>query len=196
MSFFNVQNFQAQVLGRGLAKTNRFEVFIQNPTPLRLNRESSNETFTPIGRLLALSPISDQAEISLLCEQAAFPFLNIQTKPYRIYGPTYPRPVVSDYGGEGVALTFHLDRSMKVKTFFDNWMQTTVAESSYNVRYKRDYATTVEIKQLDELDNITYQIVLEDAFPRSMNLVELNQASQNQTHRLTVLFAYRNWSRR
>ena len=34
---------------------------------------------------------------------------------------------------------------------------------------------------------------LYEAFPRSVNLLELNNSAQNQTHRLNVLFAYHYW---
>lgn len=174
MANFSLQNFQAQVLGFGLARTNRFEVFINVPQCLG-------------GR--------DGRTISLLCEQASLPQLNINTKSYRIYGPAYPRPVTSEYGGEGIPLTFHVDRDMKVKRFFEDWMERVVDRDNFNVAYKSTYTTFMYISQLDEANNITYTIDVEDAFPRSMNLMELNNNSQNQTHRLTVLFAYRKWRR-
>ena len=54
---------------------------------------------------------------------------------------------------------------------------------------------SIYIRQLDEADNVTYEIELLDAFPRSMNLLELNNSAQNQTHRLNIIFAYRYWRR-
>lgn len=179
MAFFNLQNFKAIVLGEGLARTNRFEVFIQPP------------------RILApesVSILQENQRVSLLCEQASFPQLNINTKQYRIYGPAYPRPVTSEYGGEGLPMTFHVDRNMLTKRFFDAWITSVVSDTNYNVSYKENYVSdSVEIAQLDEAENITYQIRLIDAFPRSMNIMELNNSAQSQTHRLTVLFAYRKW---
>ena len=52
---------------------------------------------------------------------------------------------------------------------------------------------TIIFQPLDEQDNVTYEIELSEAFPRSLNLLELNNSAQNQTHRLNVLFAYRYW---
>lgn len=181
MAHFNLQNFQSLVLGQGLARTNRFEVFIDPPKVLAPG---------------AVSILQQNQKVSLLCEQASFPQLNINTKSYRIYGPAYQRPVTSEYGGEGIPLTFHVDRNMEVKKFFDSWMTSIVSDNNYTVSYKESYVSqSVEIKQLDEADNYTYGVRLIDAFPRSMNLMELNNGAQNQTHRLTVLFAYRKWER-
>lgn len=171
---FSLSKFKSQVLGKGLARSNRFEVLILPPQGLRANRNSSDT-------------------VSLLCEQASFPMLSINTKPFRIYGPSYQRPTGIEYGGEGLPFTFHVDREMKVKNFFDEWMQLIVNKDTFNVTYQREYITDITIKQLDEADNVTYTAVLKDAFPRNMNLMDLNHSSQSQTHRLTVLFAYRKW---
>lgn len=179
MAYFNLQNFKSVVLGQGLARTNRFEVFIDPPRVLAPE---------------AVGILQENQKVSLLCEQASFPQLNINTKAYRIYGPSYQRPVTSEYGGEGIPLTFHVDRNMNVKRFFDAWMTSVISDSNYNVSYQKDYVSdSIEIRQLDEANNITYQIRLLETFPRSMNLMELNNGAQNQTHRLTVLFAYRKW---
>lgn len=197
---FNLSEFQSQVLGRGLARVNRFEVVIPKPIRVRALPQVSLLSFI-IG--LAVNGIDDISNllrtetdrVSLLCEQSNFPLLNINVKPYRIFGPTYQRPVVSDYGGDGLPMTFHLDRQMHVKTFFDTWIQTTINKDTFTVAYQEDYAVDIEIFQLDETNFRTYGVKLIDAFPRSLNTIELNNAAQGQTHRMIVLFAYRKWER-
>lgn len=169
-----IENFVSEIRLSSLARTNRFEVLISLPRALSSRTE-------------------DARLISLYCEQASLPMLNISTKPLKIFGPSYQRPVSSEYGGEGVSLTFHVDRDMRVKRFFDDWMHRIVEENTFLVNYAEEYTSKVIVRQLDEEDNVTYEIELQDAFPRSMNLMDLNNNSQNQTHRLTVLMAYRKW---
>ena len=199
-SRFQLSEFQSQVLGRGLARPSRFEVVI--PKPLRVTGLPQVSLFQFVVGLFVngIEDISNllrtqSDRVSLLCEQASIPMLNLNTKPYRIYGPPHQRPVVSDFGGDGIPLTFHVDRQMQVKNFFDAWIQTTVNKDTFNVAFQEDYAVEVEIFQLDEQNNRTYGIKLVEAFPRSLNLMELNHNAQNQTHRLIVLFAYRRWER-
>ena len=74
-------------------------------------------------------------------------------------------------------------------------IEPKVNKDTFNVAFQEDYAVEVEIFQLDEQNNRTYGIKLVEAFPRSLNLMELNHNAQNQTHRLIVLFAYRRWER-
>ena len=119
--------------------------------------------------------------------------MTVSTKPYRIYGAIYQRPVSSDVNGDGITLSFYVDNQMEVKSFFDSWMFKVVNPNSFNVSYQKDYVSQIKIAQLDEENNEQYSIYLEDAFPRAINLLDLNMASTNQVHKLNVTFAYRRW---
>ena len=174
-SNFNLSQFIGAVRKDSFARVNRFEVFINAPSTL-------------LGK-----NISNAGAVSLYCEMASLPPVNISTKSFKIFGPTYQRPFGAEYGGEGISLTFHVDRDMQVKKFFDEWTARVVDPDSGLVGYQDDYISTIRLRQLDEQDNVTYEIELSEAFPRSLNLLELNNSAQNQTHRLNVLFAYRYW---
>jgi hypothetical protein len=172
---FSLSRFQSEVKTQGLARTNRFEVQIAPP---------------------GVAKERDLAELSsLFVEVANLPPLNINVKPFKMFGPNHQRPISSDYGGDGLSMTFHLDRSMKLKRFFDDWMESVVNRDAFTVRYQKDYITTITLRQLDEQDDINYELELLEAFPRSMNIVEFNNSAANQTQRLTVVFAYRYWRR-
>ncbi len=173
MSKFSLPNFQAQILGgRGLAKTNRFEITIFPPPAL-----------SQYGHL-----------VSLLCEQANLPMLNIGVKPFRIHNtPAYQRPVSIDYGGEGLSFIFHIDGGAFVKKFFDDWCHMIIDGQTFGVNYQDNYATSVHVAQLNEMDQAIYEVEFTEAFPRNINLVQLDNSAQNQTQRLTVMFNYRLW---
>lgn len=172
---FNLNQFIGAVRSDSLARVNRFEIILNAPITL------SGKNYANSG------------PVSLYCEMASLPMVNISTKAFKIFGPTYQRPYGAEYGGDGIAFTFHVDRDMQVKKFFDNWTAMVVDPDSGLVGYQEEYATTIKVRQLDEQDNITYELELLEAFPRSINLLELNNSAQNQTHRLNVLFAYRYW---
>ena len=173
-SNFNLSQFLSQSRKDSFARVNRFEVFILSPLALSKNKR-------------------DAVSVSLYCEMASLPPVNISTKSFKIFGPTYQRPFSAEYGGEGISLTFHVDRDMRVKKFFDEWTASVVDPKTGFVGFQEDYISTIKLKQLNEQDEVTYELELEEAFPRSVNLLELNNSAQNQTHRLNVLFAYRYW---
>lgn len=176
MAQFSLSDFKAQIFRKGLARQNRFEVTIPNP-PVSADRGANRA-------------------VNLLVDSAQFPLLSLQTKPFKIFGPSYQMPYSSEYGGEGVPIQFHVDRDMTVKRFFDQWMEAIVvggSQSSFAVNYQSNYTTDIQIKQLDEQENIVYGVTLIDAFPRFMNVLELSNSSQNETHKLNITFAFRYW---
>jgi hypothetical protein len=173
---FSLRNFRSEVSRRGLARPTRFEVII--PTPIGL-RSSFTSQETNI--------------VSLFCEAAVLPPQIIGVKQQRIIGPAYQRPVGVEFGGEGLPMTFLLDQQMDVKGFFDSWLNKVVHPFQFYVSYPDQYVTNIDIHQLDEQNNYTYSIRLVDAFPRSMNIVDLNHSNQNQISKLNVNFAYRRW---
>ena len=172
---FNLSLFITAIREDSLARVNRFEVMIQPPKGM----SDVNKSYASFS--------------SLYCEMASLPPVNISTKSFKIFGPTYQRPFGAEYGGEGVSLTFHVDRDMNVKKFFDEWSAVVVDPDSGLVNYQENYTSTITLRQLDEQENVTYELELYEAFPRSVNPLELNNSAQNQTHRLNVLFAYRYW---
>lgn len=173
---FRLQDFISEVKTKGLARVNRFEVIITPPQFIGASYLEFNR-------------------VSLLCEISNFPPINLSVKPFKIFGPSYQRPFTSEYGGDGMSMTFHVDREMKVKKFFDDWIESVVDRNNFTVAYQNEYATKISIRQLDEANNVNYEIELLEAFPRSMTLMDLNHSAQNQTHRLNIIFAYRYWRR-
>lgn len=174
----SLKEFIATVKTEGVARPNRFRVDIMVPTSL-----------SPYVQAPAMA-----RRLNLYCESANFPAQSIGVRQQRIYGPNYQRPYNVDYGGEGMTMTFNLDRDMKIKAFFDAWMGQIIDPIQYFAYHQKHYISNrIIIEQLDEQDRVKYGISIEDAFPRSMSLLELNQSSQNQVHKLNVTFAYRRW---
>ena len=190
MATFDLNAFQSQVFSKGLAENNKFEMIISSP-PILANKTSLAST------------------TSMLCEISNFPPLNVMVRTMNLYGPVHQRPVAMDYGGDGIAASFYLDREMAVKIFFDTWMTSIIASDTQNVSYQKDYITDIKIRQLSDggaglqnnvifnpvgaTEESIYGVQLLEAFPRSMNLVDLNAGAQNQVSRLTVVFAFRKW---
>jgi hypothetical protein len=186
-----LEQFISQVNKLGLARTNLFDVEIGTPSCIRASGPS-------IPRL-----------VNLFCQSANFPPTNIGVRELRIAGPSYKRPYNIDYGGEGISLTFLVDRNMDVKGYFDLWMANIIDPYEFNAFYNEketQYTTDIYIRQLTETtpriaeyefiqDTVDikdkYYVKLEDAFPRNIGMIELDSSAQNSVHKLTVNFAYR-----
>jgi hypothetical protein len=91
-----------------------------------------------------------------------------------------------------VNMTFIVSGDMTERLVFDQWMELINPSSTYNFKYKTDYATDIVIRQYDLQNKLTYASVLIDAFPLAVNQLDLDWTSDNY-HRLSVTFAYTNW---
>lgn len=167
-SHFNLTNFISEIKSRGLSRPNRFEVSIARQN-------------------------SDDKLVSLFCEISNLPGVAINSKGLRIYGPAYQRPVSIEFGGETINMTFYVDSNFNVKKYFDDWLFHVVNPNSFNVQYENDFVSDIVLKQLNEKNEVMYEVTLKDAFPRSITPMDLNMSSDNQVHKLNVTFSYRKW---
>lgn len=173
---FSVENFKQHVLKKGLARANNFEVIITPPSSL------------------AGQPWNTKEDLSLMCEGTTLPQVSVGIRPLRIFGPAHHRPHSIEFGGEGLPFTFLVDQQMTQKKFFDAWITSIVNFNDFTVNLNDNYKTVIKVYQLDNAGNPVYGIELAEAFPRSVNMIELNHSMRDTFHRCTVTFTYRRWS--
>jgi len=155
-----------------IARPSRFDVLI--PVPLTLypfRNTSRNLTFR--------------------CETAQLPSRTLATAEQRFgANPTEKFPYHSQYNE--AELTFIVSDDMSEKLFFDYWLEYINPSYKFNFRYKNDYATSITINQYDVTNSKSYSINLIDAYPISVNQLDLDWSS-TEHHKLAVSFAYTYW---
>lgn len=92
-----------------------------------------------------------------------------------------------------LTMTFIVSDDMSEKIFFDQWMELINPQSTFNLKYKSDYAVDISINQYDVGNNLTYSATLIDAFPIAINQLDVDWSSMDNHHKLTVVFAYTQW---
>ena len=142
----------------GYATPNRFEVLI----------------FPPFGRRT-----EESKKVSLRCETVTLPGRNLNTlTDSNIYGPT--REIVDGVTfAEDITMTFQASSELDERVFFEEWQELAFNKKTWNIGYYNDYVNTVEIYLLDKKDKRRYGIRLVEAFPKTINATELNQATNN-----------------
>lgn len=155
-----------------VARPNKFDVEI--PVPITLI------PFRGMSRILKMR-----------CENAELPSRTFATADRKIgANPVEKFPYQPSYND--VTLTFIVDDDMETKIFFDTWQEFINPTYSFNFTYKLDYVTNVVINQYDVHNNVTYSINLIDAYPISVNQLDLDWSADGH-HKLTVVFAYSYW---
>ena len=89
-------------------------------------------------------------------------------------------------------MTFLIDGNMSEKYFFDTWLDLVNPKQTNNFNYRSEYATSILINQYGVDGKQSYSAELFDAYPISMNQLDLDWASED-VHKLTVTFAFTKW---
>lgn len=166
----NINEFKAS-FSKDIARTNKFDVNINVP-------------------LVMLPYLSSAKSLKYRCENANLPGRTLSPTEQKTYGPIEKYPYLSTYND--MDLTFIVDDDMSQKLFFDGWLNYINPQYSNNIRYKGDYATIITINQYDVTNQLSYSINLYDAYPISMNQMDLDWAGDG-LHKLVVTFAYTYW---
>lgn len=168
-----IDQFISVVRKEGLARNNRFVVYI-----------------TPPSSLLGAMP---DVKLRFLCDTATIPGMNFLSNPVTTYGEQ--REVVYNRSFEPINLEFMLDQSMEIKRFFDDWQAKIVDPISRTVSYYQDYIGIIEIYQLDYSDKEQWRYAarIHEAFPKSVAAISYT-AGGKDVSKLSVSIEYKYWT--
>jgi len=172
----SINDFKQSFKG-DIARQNRFLVFI--PTPVKFLTDINLAGQFDVTRNLVFR-----------CENAQLPGKTLATTEQRIYGPIEKHPYLATYND--IDLTFIVDDDMQQKNFFDDWLNFINPTSTNDFRYRQDYETIITVNQYTVSDDISYSVNLFNAFPVSINQLDLDWNSDGY-HKLVVTFAYTRW---
>ena len=175
----------------GLARANRFAIFMNPPTQSILNFDAQGLIASAAsGNFDANKFVNDPRDIAILCESCSFPGRQITTIEYPQQGFRQSVKYTNGYINEDISFTFHLTGDYYIKKMFDAWSNVCLDPVTYTVPYDEDYKTDVVIQQLNEQNIPVYGVKLRNAFPVSIQGIELSNASSDTTQKLTVTIAY------
>lgn len=165
-----INEFISLVKTEGLARNNRFVVYITPPASLA----------------------SPNTKLRFLCDTASLPGMNFLSNPVMTYGEQ--REVIYNRSFEPVNLEFMLDQDMEIKRYFDSWQALIVHPVSRMVNYYRNYIGTIEIHQLDgsNKEQSRYVARLHEAFPKSVAAISYSSGSKDIS-KLSVSIEYKYW---
>lgn len=139
-----------------------------------------------------LTQYDNARQLQMRCEAAELPGRSFATTDRKIgSNPVQKYPYMSTYND--VNLTFIVSDDMSEKIFFDSWMEVINPTTNFNFKYRSDYSVDISINQYDVTNNLTYVSTLIDAYPISVNQLDLDWSSMDSHHKLSVVFAYSYW---
>jgi len=152
----------------GFARTNRFGILMVPPPE-------------------AFGDTDEIRDLNILCDATSLPGRQMQT-----FETNYTRQqvkVVQSFINEDVSFTFNLTNDMFIKRLFDRWTNMIIDRSTFKKSYDSKYKRDIAIYQNDINNEKVYGVKLINAFPVSVQALELN-SSEGEIQKLTVEFTY------
>ena len=165
----NIDNFKSVITKRGgLSKANRFEIMLTLPPSI---------------------PSDDRGrDLTLMCESAQLPGKQITSIEWSLYGHNIKVP--TSFIQEDVSLVFNVTSDYYAKRVFDAWQNAVISNTTFLLAYDSEFKVDVQIRQLDENDRVVYTSHLMGAYPISVQAMTLDNNSDSQTQKVTVVLAY------
>ena len=134
--------------------------------------------------------------LDIYAKSVNIPGKNITSQDLQIYGPVIEMPTGVSYTGD-IDIVFTLTQDFYAFRWFSDWMSQIVGETTSNLNYYDNYKTNLMISPVVSVGDgsltETMMFLVEDVWPKTLSLVELNQSSQNQTAEFTVSLSFRKW---
>jgi len=178
-----IDQFKATVGKRGgVATTNRFSITVTPPTATFFNKL--------LPALLGQGPfVNDPRDVNVLCKSCSLPGKLIMTGDYDPYG-AFPRKYPQSTVVEDVEFTFLLTNDFYAKKLFDAWQSSIVDQASQLVSYDSTYKTDVFIQELNKDNTPVYAVRLKDAYPTSVNSIDLSNDNSDAVAEVSVNMTY------
>lgn len=151
----------------------------------------------------------DARTLNVLCKEVNLPGKQVMSLDHTV--GLFQEKIANGFAVEDVTMTFYVPNDYGPKKYFDAWRTAIVGEGKNGiVGYKNDYTHDIVIRQLkkpvarfgfdlgpldinlDVLGKSIYSVKLLDAFPTSLNAIQLSN-DENQIVEFSVQFSYTNW---
>jgi hypothetical protein len=145
----------------------------------------------------------DKNLIDLLCKSAALPASNLGVIEVPFRGRTVK--ISGDRTFDTWSPTFFNDKEMKIRTYFEEWLQSMNTHNGNNApKFKPSitgtdgYMATIRVKQLEknatDKGTILREYTLNHAFPTNVSQIDLAYDSNDQISEFSVEFQYSYWT--
>lgn len=193
MTDMSISNFLAKMSPRGLAYPNRYKIRIHPPTGI-LAFASGVSPYAVSGRFQqAINFINAGGVIEMMAAQVSLPSRIFDMMELRTYGVSQRIPF-SVAISETLTMMFLSSSWYAERHYFELWQSIVANVRSNTMNYPKEYLGRVEIIALDKEGKETYQVMLEDAIPTSVQQIDLGYATNNVPVFTPVSWTFKNWS--
>jgi hypothetical protein len=189
MSDFKVDIFRGVLAKQGgLAPSNKYRVELPPLNTLKKANSTMGEDEAP-----------SSSDMNYLCTTTQLPGKQLNVLSREIGIGT--KSIANGQVFAPVNLTFYMTEKYEIRKYFQYWMECVVSQKvgePMYAGYYKNYVLPVKIYQLNKgqqesIDEL-YGIELIDAFPTSMEMLQLNNQAQTAALEMTVSLSYKTYN--
>jgi len=170
-----ITNFISEVKSAGLAVSNRYTVDFTPPKSLF--GTGFNDTYF-------------QQKMLMFCSQVQLPGINLSSSQSRTFGEVREMPYERLF--DNFSLTFYVDSEMKIKYFWDSWVNSIQDSTTRAFEFYKNYITDMTVVVEDKNENATYEVKLYEVYPKTIAPIQLSY-DQKEVMQVQVTLNYRYW---
>lgn len=134
----------------------------------------------------------DMSRLRFRVQDAEFPGKVIATSEFKDYGPT--RKIAYGAMYNEVNLQFIVADDMAEKKFFSDWHNYIVDDNrGSDIEYYSNYVGQIKITQFSKQGKPSHSVILDEAYPVTVQALPLSWENTNQYHKLAVDITYRSY---
>lgn len=191
---YNISEFRSNISRHGILPTNKFLTVMTAPININLSSFSAiADTF---------NTLAAERMIYLRTDQVRIPGMSVMASDNKRYGMGVNQKMAHNAQFTDIGMSFIADREGTIYRYFYSWLNQIIdfngtanysGVPSYTVGYKDDYVTDIYIYVFDQSGTIAKTVTIMDAFPTSINEINLDWNSNNTAMKINVNFTYRDW---
>ncbi|WEM34530.1 baseplate wedge protein [Xanthomonas phage X1] len=129
--------------------------------------------------------------INIKCHTANFPQRNLVTSERAQNSSSFRVPYTQAY--DPVTFSFYADADADTRRYFDLWQNTVINVRSNTLNFYNEFTANVEMWNLNEMDQPTYGVRLEEAYPIAVGAMDIAYGNSGTYQTVTTTLQYRRW---
>jgi hypothetical protein len=171
----------------GLARVNKFCVFMQTPNYTLFNKDYISVAYG-LSNGYVQSFLDDVRDVGILCESVTMPGSTLNTFDYGLVG--HSKKMVSGFSNTEFSIGFIVTNDFFIPKMFKGWEQSIVNRTTNRLKYKDSYTKDIRIICFDDNNIPNYGLKIVKAFPIQQSEMTFDENEMNTYQKYNVTFAY------
>lgn len=176
----------------GIQRSNRYRIEFKLPRGCSGAGVFDVNQYSRIGAIQTAENLYNKnGSINVKAHTVTFPQRAFQTFEIKHNSAPFRIPFTSVY--DPVTFSFYTDQNMDTRRYFDIWQGAVMNFSNNTSNFYNEYVSDIKMFIENDRGEDVYGVVLYEAFPMGISIMDMSYSSTNQFMSLATTFSYKYW---